>query len=82
VSRSEAYYDHVRMMQDAMPDITELRQKSVRGRKEHQCTWCKKPILIGELHRYTVYLDGDDCGKLKTSRECGRCIVGAYDDPS
>lgn len=78
--RSEAYYDHVRMMQDAAPLVTILRERAVHGRKEHSCNWCKKPILIGELHRYTAYLDGDDGGKLKTTRECGRCIVGAYDE--
>ena len=51
---------------------TRLSNKIVKGRKEHECHGCEKPIVKGELHRsMTEKVDGE----LESYRWCQKCCI-------
>ncbi len=69
------------------PCITVFKEKTVAGRKEHQCCYCHKPIKIGTRHHVIAYRDDDatpsqfrqdrwhrHCdGRVERFYECGTC---------
>lgn len=51
------------------PDITVLKEKVVKARKDHKCEFCGQPIKIGDKYRYYVLIDYDHKDKFSTSHQ-------------
>jgi len=49
---------------------TELKRKTVKCRKQHQCEWCAETLAIGESAVYRVYVFDGDLAKDWMHPEC------------
>lgn len=51
------HYDRDNRFEDEGPDLVPLHDKWRVARKQHDCSWCKKPIPVGEKYLSLAYTE-------------------------